>query len=263
VTGIRIDTAGRAVHVILDRPEQGNALDLATLTSLLEAFRQVQALTEDSGVRAVILRAEGPRFCVGGDLATFLSAPVGSAHNEILARPIHEVIELIAELPIPVIASVHGATGGGGVGLVLACDLAIASEEAFFRLGYTGSGLSPDSGTTWELPRRAGIAIAADLMLTNRRVPATEALGLGMVSRVVPAEQLGPEIAGIIEAIEFVPPATVAETKRLLRAAAGRGRSQQLNDEAATIGRIGDTADTREAIDAFLNHRAPVFKSTQ
>jgi 2-(1,2-epoxy-1,2-dihydrophenyl)acetyl-CoA isomerase len=259
VSGIRIDTADRTVRVILDRPEHGNALDLATLTSLLEAFRHVEELTKEGGVRAVILGAEGPRFCVGGDLSSFLSAPVGSAYNETVARPIHDVIQLIAELPVPVIAAVHGATGGGGVGLVLACDLAIASEEAFFRLGYTGSGLSPDSGTTWELPRRVGIAIAADLILTNRRVHAAEALSLGIVSRVVPAEQLGPEIAGIVWAIETVPPATVTEAKRLLRAAAGRSRTEHLDDEAVTIGRIGDTADTREAIDAFLSHRTPVY----
>lgn len=259
MSGIRIETVGSTVHVILDRPEQGNALDLATLTSLLEAFQQVKNLTKDGSVRAVVLRAEGRRFCVGGDLTTFLSAPVGSATNEVLAGPLHDAIELIAELPVPVIAAVHGATGGGGVGLVLACDLAIASEEAFFRLGYTGSGLTPDSGTTWELPHRAGLTTAMDLMLTNRRVPAVDALSLGMVSRVVPAEELGSEIAGIVEAIETVPPETVAETKRLLRAAIGRSRAEQLKDEAATIGRIGDSADTREAIDAFLNRRTPVF----
>jgi 2-(1,2-epoxy-1,2-dihydrophenyl)acetyl-CoA isomerase len=255
VSGVRIETANGAAHVILARPEQGNALDLATVTSLLEAFREVEVLTKEGRVRAVVLRAEGRRFSVGGDLTAFLSAPVGSALNEVLARPLHEAIELITELPVPVIAAVHGAAGGGGVGLVLACDLAIASEEAFFRLGYTGSGLSPDSGTTWELPHRAGLATAMDLLLTNRRVLAAEALGLGLVSRVVPAGQLDAEIAGIVEAIEAVPRATIAETKRLIRAAAGRSRTEQLRDEAATIGWIGDTAETRETIDAFLNHR--------
>lgn len=239
------------------RPERGNALDLATSMELLEAFRSVTQQVTDGLVRVVILAAEGKRFCVGGDLEAFRAANQGARLNDIVARPLHDTIKVIAELPVPVIAAVQGSVGGGGVGLVLACDLAVATDAAALRLGYTGSGLSPDCGVTWDLPRRIGPTRAADLLLTNRRVGAAEAAALGLLARVVPAESLDAQVAEIAAAICAVPPLTIAETKRLMRSGATRALSEHLDDEAVTIGVVGDTGDARRAMTAFLD-RAPV-----
>jgi 2-(1,2-epoxy-1,2-dihydrophenyl)acetyl-CoA isomerase len=256
--GITVEEADGIAHIVLSRPEAGNALDLATSYGLRDAVAHVSKLPD---LRAVVLRGEGKRFCVGGDLTGFKQAPPGAGLCYDVAVPLHEAILALGELPIPVVAQVHGAVGGGGVGLVLAADIAVAAESTVFRLGYTGSGLSPDCGVTWDLPHRIGMAKAMDLLLTNRRVSAAEASALGLVSRVVADDDLQAEVRMVIQALGAVPRQTLAETKRLARSAQFRSRAEQLEDEAVTIGRIGDTADTREAINAFLEKRPPVFGS--
>ena len=256
--GITVEETGGIAHIVLSRPEAGNALDLATSYGLRDAVAHVSALMN---LRAVVLRGEGKRFCVGGDLVGFKQAPIGAGLCYDVAVPLHEAILALGELPVPVIAQVHGAVGGGGVGLVLAADVVIAAESTVFRLGYTGSGLSPDCGVTWDLPHRIGMAKAMDLLLTNRRVSATEASALGMVSRVVPDGDLQTEVDLVIDALQTVPRQTLGETKRLIRSSQFRTRADQLEDEAVTIGRIGDTPDTREAINAFLEKRRPAFST--
>lgn len=147
------------------------------------------------------------------------------------------------------------------MGLVLASDVVLASESTVFRTGYTGSGLSPDCGVTWFLPRLVGTARALDLLLTNRRIDAHEARDLGVVSRVVADDGLPEAIEDVLLALRRVPLATLAETKRLVRRGPGLDLHSQLEDEARTIGRLGDTADTREAIAAFLDKRPPTYSA--
>ena len=256
-SGVRIADHGGITHLILDRPEAGNALNLETSYQLRDAVRELSA-RED--LRIVLFRAEGKRFCVGGDLGGFQRAAPNANLCTTVALPLHEAVLGLEALPVPVIARVHGAVGGGGVGVVLAADLVVMAESAVFRLGYTGSGLSPDTGVSWELPHRAGMAAAMDLLLTNRRVSANEAVSLGLASRAVPDDHLDDEIASMVESLLSVPKQTRAETKRLVRAAHHNSLEEQLDDEAATIGRIGDTRDARETIDAFLAKRSPIFE---
>lgn len=254
--GVRVDEADGVAHIVLARPDAGNALDLATSYGLRDAVAYV---SERRDLHAVVLRGEGKRFCVGGDLVGFQQAPPGAGLCYDVALPLHEAILALGELQVPVVAQVHGAVGGGGVGLVLAADIVLVAGSTIFRLGYTGSGLSPDCGVTWELPHRIGMAKAMDLLLTNRRVSAAEASALGIASRVVADDELQAEVDLVIEALQVVPRQTLAETKRLIRSAQFRARTDQLEDEAVTIGRIGDSADSREAITAFLEKRRPAF----
>lgn len=253
---VRIEEHDGITNVVIDRPDAGNALDLATSLELRDA---VASLSTRQDLRVVILRSTGKRFCVGGDLVGFQQAGLDDNLCYTVAVPLHEAILGLEALPVPVIARVHGSVGGGGVGLVLAADIIVAAESAVFRTGYTGSGLSPDTGVSWELPHRAGLAAAMDLVLTNRRVSATEAVTLGLASRAVPDEDLDGEIESIVESLLVIPKQTLAETKRLLRASLSRALASHLDDEAHTIGRIGDTADARETIDAFLEKRRPSF----
>lgn len=253
---VRVDEADGAVSIVLARPDRGNALDL----ELAEAFRDAVGAVLGAGTcRAIVLRGDGERFCVGGDLRAFADAPAGSRLNEAVARPLHEAILALRECAVPVLCAVNGPVGGGGLGLVLAADIAVAARSSVFRLGYTGSGLTPDCGVTWDLPRRLGPAVAADLVLTNRRVPAAEAAELGLVARVVDDAELDAEIGRILDGLARIPRATLRETKRLVTGTHRRTLADQLEDEASTIGTIGDTADAREAVAAFLAKRAPRF----
>lgn len=250
---VRVESADGVATVTLAN-SRDNALDLETSEHLRDAL--LLALGTP-GTRALVLRGEGRRFSVGGDLAAFRVAPRGANLCDLVARPLHEAIEIMQAARQPVICAVHGAVGGGAVGLVLAADIVVAEESTTFRLGYTGSGLSPDCGVTWELPRRVGMARAMDLVLTNRRFKAPEACDMGIVSRVVADGGLEAEVAEMLRALRVVPVETLSEAKRLLRRAAGSDLHGHLEDEARTIGRIGDSDDTRETIAAFLEKREP------
>jgi 2-(1,2-epoxy-1,2-dihydrophenyl)acetyl-CoA isomerase len=255
---VRIEDRDGVTYLILNRPDAGNSLNLETSNDLRDA---VEELGTRKDLRVVVFKAEGKRFCVGGDLGRFREAPQGSNLCYTVAEPLHTAIRGLEALPVPVIARLHGAVGGGGVGVVLAADIIVMAESAVYRMGYTGSGLSPDTGVSWELPHRAGMAAAMDLVLTNRRVSAAESVTLGLASRAVPDDQLDAEIDGIITSLLASPKETLAETKRLMRASTRTNLITQLDDEARTIGRIGDTDDAREAIEAFLEKRKPKYSS--
>ncbi len=255
---VRIDYVDGTAHVVLNRPDRDNALSLDFSRHLRDALHEAVTAPD---VRAVVLRAEGARFSVGGDLRAFREAPMGGNLNDTVARPLHDAIEIMTAAHQPVVCAVQGAVGGGAVGLVLASDIVLATESTAFRTGYTGSGLSPDCGVTWSLPRLVGFARALDILLTNRRLGAQEACDLGLVSRVVADDGLAAAVNDVIAAMRRVPVATLSETKRLVRRAPVVDLHTQLEDEARTIGRIGDSPDTREAIAAFLDKRPPSYSA--
>jgi len=252
--GVELAIADGVARVTLASPGTRNALSLELASAMRDALRQASA---SPSVNAIVLRAKGDLFSVGGDLNAFREAPMGANLNDLVARPINEAIETITDARQPVICAVQGSVGGGAIGLVLATDISLAVESAAFRMGYTASGLSPDCGVTWFLPRYAGMAAALDLMLTNRRFTAAEALQLGLISRVVRDDGLEECVDQVISALRRVPTAALAETKRLARRAFAADLHSQLDDEARTIGRLGDTTETREVIAAFLDKREP------
>ncbi len=254
--GVRVEIADGVASIILNRPDDGNALDLETSRSLAAAFRWVEDSDE---VRAIVLRGSGPRFCVGGDLRAFRDAPAEARLCDHVARPLHDAILSMGASRCPVICLVHGAVGGGGNGLVLAADIAVATRSTVFRLGYTGSGLTPDCGVTYQLPRLIGQSRALDIALTNMRLTAEEAAYMGIISRVVDDGDLDGECKKILAKLALVPPETLAETKRLMRGSPNTSLVDQLDDEAITIGRIGDSVKSREAISAFLDRRTPRY----
>ena len=168
----------------LNRPEASNGMDIALLRALHEALLWLHG---EARVRAVILSGNGPNFCAGGDVKTF------AAQGERLPDYLREatawlgaVTTALIRLPAPVIAAVHGyAAGGGGFGLVCACDLVVAADSARLLTGATRVGMAPDAGTTVTLPRIVGMRKAMELLLTNPTLSAAEALELGIVTQVV------------------------------------------------------------------------------
>ena len=183
-------------HIRLDRPQVHNAFNVAMRDDL---FQALLAVKDDPEVRVVIVSGEGPSFCAGADLTEFGTAPSQTIAREV--RWQRDVWGLFAGLPKPVIAAVHGYCIGSGVEIAMLCDLRIASDDAKFSMPETALGLIPAAGGTQTLPRTVGVPASLGLLLTGREVDAREALTLGLVNRVVPAERLLQEAEAMAHAL--------------------------------------------------------------
>lgn len=254
--GIEIHDSGLA-HLTLSRAEAGNAIGLETARELRDAARA--CARED--VRAVLLDGEGKSFCVGGDLREFsqLSGESLERHLFAVTGALHEALRTFAALDAPLVAAVQGPVAGAGLGLAVAADVTLAADDASFTAAYTAIGYSPDAGVSWSLPRLLGPKRALDLLLTNRRVPAAEALGLGLVSRVVPAGRLAAEAARVVEALRRGPTAAFGATRRLVAAGPTAGLGPHLDREAAALAAAAASDAGREGVAAFLAKRPPEF----
>src|SRR3954454_20713928 len=189
---IRSETTAYITTITLDRPEKLNAFAGTMREELLAALRKA---TEDEECRVVIITGAGRAFCAGGDVE-YMSGLQKNGDVDAFRKLLEagrDVVLQIAEMPQPVIASVNGVAAGAGCNLALACDYRIASDQAKLGETFVRIGIHPDWGGTWTLPRLVGTARAMEIMMTGRMVDAAEALAIGMVDRVVAAEQLGPE----------------------------------------------------------------------
>ncbi|MGI5192389.1 enoyl-CoA hydratase/isomerase family protein [Streptomyces sp. CA-288835] len=241
------------VELRLEDPGRGNALDLPTAEALRDATAEVAA---DPG-GAVLLRAAGAAFCVGGDLRAFAGRGEGTgAYVHAVATAAHAAVRTLYELPVPVVTAVRGAAAGGGIGLALVGDIVLAARSARFRLAYTAMGLTPDCGATWLLPRLVGPRLATDLVLTNRVLTGDEAELLGLVSRVVEGGEV--DEAAYRTAAELAGGAGEAlrAAKRLLRdEGAGEGLSRHLDEEARLIAGLAGSDEAQARMTAFLAPR--------
>jgi 2-(1,2-epoxy-1,2-dihydrophenyl)acetyl-CoA isomerase len=247
-------------RIVLDRPEAGNAMNPALVAGLRERTRELE---QRDDVRVVVLAANGKAFCVGGDLRYFEAQgdDLRSAVHA-LATDLHESIASLVRLQAPVVAAVNGVTAGGGLGLVFAADIAVAAASATFTSAYTAVGLSPDGGSTWFLPRLVGARRAAELMLTNVRVDAQAAADAGIVTRVVPDDELDSEVERVASSLAEGSVRAHGAVKRLLAGSAGATLDAQLADEAATIAELAAGHDGREGVAAFLAKRPPRFEGS-
>src|SRR6185436_2638412 len=194
---------GAVATITLNRPSALNALDLAMVDAMIPAFADAAA---DPSVRVVVVRGAGPHFMAGGDIRSFareLHRPSGERTREFthLVERVHIVVETIARMDAPVVARVHGAVAGFGMSLMNACDLAIASDDAYFAAGYRQIGITPDGGGTYSLPRLVGQRRALEILLLGGRFDAAQALALGLVNRVVPGAELDAAVAAVAKTL--------------------------------------------------------------
>ncbi|MEW1775944.1 enoyl-CoA hydratase/isomerase family protein [Streptomyces sp. NPDC086777] len=252
---VGVDDAGVA-HVEMCRGA-GNAIDLATARGLLEAARECEA----ARVRAVLLTGRGPSFCVGGDLKEFGALPGErlAGHLTDVTGALHGALRIFARLDAPVVAAVQGAAAGAGLGLAMAADLGFAAADAHFTAAYTAIGYTPDAGVSWLLPRLVGPRRALDLLLTNRRVSAAEALEIGLVSRVVAPERLLAEAEAAARTLARGAPGACGVTRRLVAGAFSAGLDEQLDAEAGRLAAAAVSAEGQEGMAAFLGRRPPDF----
>jgi 2-(1,2-epoxy-1,2-dihydrophenyl)acetyl-CoA isomerase len=258
--GLHVRHSDGAAWLVLDRPDALNALNLATKEALLDGL---EAAAGDDGVRAVALTGRGRAFCVGEDLRelrTAYQAGRAPALGETLERHYAPIIRLLAGMPKPTVALVNGVAAGAGASLALACDLRVASSAASFKLAFSGVGLVPDAGATWNLPRLVGLSTAMRVALLDDPLKADEALALGLVSRVFPAEDFERPAAATVAALAAGPTLAHARAKALLRGGLQEGLDAALDAEAAAQRASGQTKDHLEGVAAFLEKRAPRFQ---
>jgi methylglutaconyl-CoA hydratase len=245
----------RVATVTLDRPDVRNAFDEATIAELALAFDE---LGRDEEVRAIILAANGPAFCAGGDL-NWMKAMAGysDAENVDDALKLADMLRTIYLCPKPIVARIQGDCYAGGMGLVAACDIAVAVEGAQFCLSEVKLGLIPATISPYVI-KAMGENAARRYFLTAERFAASEALRIGFVHAVVAAEALDDKVAAIIKALVNNSPNAVKEAKTLVRDMAGRSVDQELlADSARRIADIRASAEGREGVASFLEKRKP------
>ncbi|MGH2549744.1 MAG: enoyl-CoA hydratase-related protein [Thermomicrobiales bacterium] len=246
--------AGIAV-ITVSRPESLNALNSDELRLLISRFGEVKA---DSSIRAVILTGAGDRaFVAGADIKAM--ATMSSEEGREFGTLGHAAANAIEGLPQPVIAAVNGFALGGGCELALACDIRIASENAVFAQPEVSLGIPPGWGATQRLPRLVSPGVAAELILTGRRVKADEALRIGFVNAVVPAEQLLTKAKEIARSIASNSPKAVRAAKQLMRLAFNGNTPRGLEAELEAFGLAFGTDDQREGMAAFVEKRPASF----
>jgi 2-(1,2-epoxy-1,2-dihydrophenyl)acetyl-CoA isomerase len=246
---------GAVAQIRFNRPRALNAIDVPMAQGFNAAC---QAIAADPLVRAVHISAEGSAFMAGGDLAAMRADPVPVARE--LIAGMHSGLLLLANLRAPVVASVQGAVFGGGLGLVLGCDLVVAAEGTRFGIAYPLIGASSDCSTSWGLVQVLGLRKAMELALLADAIDAAEALRLGLVNRVVPAEALHAEGERLAQRLAAGPTQALGQLKRLLRAAAQNDLPTHLDAEAQAFLACAQTADFTEGVSAFLDKRKPLFK---
>ncbi|MFQ5660895.1 MAG: crotonase/enoyl-CoA hydratase family protein [Gammaproteobacteria bacterium] len=254
----------RVVTLTLNRPDVRNAIgDRAACEELVDATRRVNA---DPGVSAVILTGAGKAFCSGGNIKTIREhTGFGLAENPATTRTnyihgIQSVSLSLWEIEVPTIAAVNGPAIGAGCDLVCMCDIRIASEEAKFAESFLKIGLIPGDGGAWLLPRVVGFSKAAEMSFTGDILDARQALDCGLVSQVVPADNLLGEAYSLAARIVCNPPQALRLTKRLLRESQHMRLPDLLELSAAYQALVHESEDHQEALNAISEKREPNFK---
>jgi 2-(1,2-epoxy-1,2-dihydrophenyl)acetyl-CoA isomerase len=249
--------------ITLNRPEQRNALS----NELTPALRQMLLTVEvDPAVRCVVITGAGRAFCSGGDVSGMggggaAATPPPSLEDSV-RRLQHgqETLTLrLFDLAKPTIACLPGPAAGAGLSIALACDLRIASASAFLTTAFANIGLSGDYGGSWLMTQLVGVARAKELYYTGRRIPAAEALALGLVNEVVADESLAERTRALAQSIASGPPIAIRYMKQNLNRAVGADLRTCLAEEAERMVRCTRTEDHREAVRAFMAKRKPVF----
>ena len=258
---VLIHDEGGIRTLTLNRPKALNALNQELTTALRDA---VFAAEVDTAVRVLVLKG-GEHFMAGGDLKWFRGLVEGRSGEDNRIRferfinEVHPVILALRRMPKPVLASVNGAAAGFGLSLVLACDLAIAADTAYFTLAYNLIGVSPDGGSTFALPRTVGLKKAMEIALLGDRFTAAAALELGIVNRVVPGAELEPETRKLAMRLAAGPTAVYGRTKALLNGSSANTLETQLQREAESFARSASEPDFAEGLRAFIEKRKARF----
>jgi 2-(1,2-epoxy-1,2-dihydrophenyl)acetyl-CoA isomerase len=247
---------GPVAIIRLNEPRSMNALSHSIREALTS---EVPRLLAEPDVRCLMFTGTGDAFCAGGDIRNMEKATPQHT-RERMRRHYTGWFGALMRGEKPVVIAVNGATAGAGVSLTLMGDLVIASKAAYFSTGFIRIGAVPDLGLVATLPRAIGMARARDMLLTSRKVPAEEALQMGMVARVVEPAALMGEALEAAKSLAALPTVTLGLIKRLLQRAYEGSFDQFLEAEAFSQAVAMSTEDFQEGINAFREKRRPQFK---
>ena len=261
MSDLEMCTENGVATLTMNRPDSRNALSMDMRKLLCEALHEVEL---DTAVRCVVLKGEGDHFMAGGDvkgMGESIKKSPEEIRKEFMLRihDLHPIMFAMRRMPKPIIASCRGAAAGAGVSIALACDLVIASEDAFFTLAYCKIGTSPDGSSSFHLPRAVGIKKAMEIALLGDRFDANTAKDIGMINFVVPSNELESETKKLAERLANGPTHVYGNTKALFYRSLESEFESQLQAEAEYFSDCASKEDFKEGVSAFIEKRSPNF----
>ncbi|MCT7295924.1 enoyl-CoA hydratase [Ralstonia sp. CHL-2022] len=248
---IRTETADGVLTLTFDRLDRKNAITAAMYQTLADAL---VAAETDPAIRVIVLAGHESVFTAGNDLEDFMKNPPKDE-----SAPVHQFLKAISTATKPLIASVSGAAVGVGTTMLLHCDLVYASETAKLSMPFAQLGLCPEAASSLLLPQLAGYHRAADKLLFGEPFDAHEARELGLVNRVLPADELDAFVRTQARKLTLLPPASLRATKRLMKEGATPQIAERMSVEGKQFGEMLRAPEAREAFTAFFEKRRPDF----
>ena len=259
------DISDGLLTLTFNRPEHGNALPSTAVPGLVRLFRQSQA---DPSVRCIRVQGKGKIFSAGGDVGSFANSikqevPLRQADFARRLGILAELVEAVAAFDRPIVAVIRGAVAGAGLMYALIADYTVGDDSATFVFAHQRVGLVPDGGVSFLLPRVVGARMARTLLLTAAKLDAHEAYRLGILTRIVPGDQLEAEGMMIARRFALAPQRAVSVTKRLINAAETSSLADQLQSEKEGIVACVGDPDFNEGVLAFVEKRKTNFPSAR
>ena len=255
MSDIIIERAEPILRVQLNRPATKNAMTSAMYIALAELF---DVAAKDDEIRIVLWHGAGDSFCAGNDIGDFVKNPPGAGES-----PQALLMKALINFDKPIIAAVQGAAIGGGTTMLTHCDFVYAGESAKFQMPFVNLALVPEFGSSCTIPARAGYLRAAELILTGQSFDAGQAAELGVVTRVVPNQELLATATGTAQKLAQKPPAALRACKQLLRQSTREQLEQAVRLENEEFSERVRSAEAKEAFTAFLQKRRPDFTRTK
>ncbi len=254
---VLLDIEGAVATITLNRPAAMNSLTAAMKVRLLETLERTAS---DPAVRAVIVTGAGRGFCGGQDLREHAALLEAGRGADTVRQHYNPIVNAIVSMQKPIVAAVNGIAAGAGASLAFACDLRLAAEGASMLMAFALVGFGPDTGASWTLQRLVGRGRAAELLMLAEPVDAARMLELGLVSSVVPADELAEAARQLAGNLAQGPTAAYSAIKKALDFAASHSLSESLDKEAALQESLAGTADHVAATQAFLRKERPRFQ---
>lgn len=249
---ILVERAGGVMTIAFNRPDKKNAITSSMYQAMADAFGEAR---DDVSVRAIVIRGSAGAFSAGNDLEDFMKAPPTSDD-----APVLQFLHCISTAQKPVIASVAGVAVGIGTTLLLHCDLVYAADSAVFSLPFTQLALCPEAASSLLLPRLAGYQLAAEKLLLGEAFDAHEAHRMGIVNRVLPADEVDAFALAQAAKLAALPASSLRATKALMKKAADQEVAQRIKEEVVHFSKMLLAPEAREAMTAFLQKRKPDFR---
>ncbi|WP_438395338.1 enoyl-CoA hydratase [Caballeronia sp. DA-9] len=243
--------ADNVLCITINRPARKNALTAEMYQTMADAFFDAE---NDPSVRAVLIRAVGDTFSAGNDLEDFMKAPPAKPD-----APVFQFLRRISTAQKPVVAAVNGGAVGIGTTMLLHCDLVYAASTAKFALPFVQLGLCPEAASSLLLPRIAGYQRAAEKLLLGESFDANEAVNMGIVNRILSAEEVGDFAFRQAKKLAALPPASLKATKALMKSGEADEVSAQMANEAGHFASMLTSPEAKEAFTAFFEKRKPDF----